>query len=220
MFFIYKTILKSLFGASLMFSMFAATSQKANADTVNNTTSTSNTLSTASHTVNNNKITVIAGDTLYWISQNHNTSVDTLMKVNNLTSTVIFPGQVLTLSGNTTSTQTQTNTAPAQTTNSSTTQNNTAQTQSTQTKPTQSTNTTQAATSNNSSAKAWIAGHESGGSYTAQNGQYYGKYQLSSSYLNGDYSPAHQEQVADQYVQSRYGSWDAAKAHWLNNGWY
>ncbi|TAS81832.1 transglycosylase, partial [Lactiplantibacillus plantarum] len=39
-----------------------------------------------------------------------------------------------------------------------------------------------------SAAKAWIAGKESGGSYSARNGQYFGKYQLSASYLNGDYS--------------------------------
>ncbi|EOH61229.1 hypothetical protein UAC_01793, partial [Enterococcus mundtii ATCC 882] len=29
-----------------------------------------------------------------------------------------------------------------------------------------------------------------------------------------------QERVAEQYVASRYGSWDAAKAFWLANGWY
>lgn len=69
-------------------------------------------------------------------------------------------------------------------------------------------------------AKAWIASHESGGSYTATNGQYIGKYQLSASYLNGDYSPANQERVADQYVASRYGSWTAAQQHWMANGWY
>lgn len=70
------------------------------------------------------------------------------------------------------------------------------------------------------SAKAWIAGRESGGSYNARNGQYIGKYQLSASYLGGDYSPANQERVADQYVKSRYGSWSAAKAHWQANGSY
>ena len=70
------------------------------------------------------------------------------------------------------------------------------------------------------SAKAWIANKESGGSYTAQNGQYYGKYQLSSSYLNGDYSAANQERVADNYVSSRYGSWTAAQQFWQGHGWY
>ena len=69
-------------------------------------------------------------------------------------------------------------------------------------------------------AKAWIAGRESGGSYTARNGQYVGKYQLSASYLNGDYSAANQERVADNYVKSRYGSWSAAQSFWQANGWY
>ena len=70
------------------------------------------------------------------------------------------------------------------------------------------------------SAKAWIAGRESGGSYTARNGQYVGKYQLSASYLNGDYSAANQERVADNYVKGRYGSWTAAQSFWQANGWY
>lgn len=78
----------------------------------------------------------------------------------------------------------------------------------------------QSYTANNSSAKQIIAQRESGGSYNARNGQYIGKYQLSSSYLNGDYSPANQERVADQYVAQRYGSWDNALAFWNNNGWY
>ena len=69
-------------------------------------------------------------------------------------------------------------------------------------------------------AKEWIAQKESGGSYTATNGQYIGRYQLTDSYLNGDYSAASQERVADAYVAGRYGSWSAAKNFWLNNGWY
>lgn len=69
-------------------------------------------------------------------------------------------------------------------------------------------------------AKAWIANRESGGSYTATNGQYIGKYQLSSSYLGGDYSAANQEKVADSYVKGRYGSWTAAQSFWQANGWY
>ena len=70
------------------------------------------------------------------------------------------------------------------------------------------------------SAKEWIAHKESGGSYTARNGRYVGRYQLASSYLGGDYSPAHQEEVADAYVKNRYGSWSAAKAFWLTHNWY
>ncbi|MDU1506510.1 MAG: LysM peptidoglycan-binding domain-containing protein [Limosilactobacillus vaginalis] len=44
--------------------------------------------------------------------------------------------------------------------------------------------------------------------------------QLSASYLNGDYSAANQERVADQYVASRYGSWSAAQSFWQSHGWY
>ena len=69
-------------------------------------------------------------------------------------------------------------------------------------------------------AKEWIAQKESGGSYAATNGRYIGRYQLTDSYLNGDYSAENQERVADAYVAGRYGSWTAAKNFWLNNGWY
>lgn len=74
--------------------------------------------------------------------------------------------------------------------------------------------------SSEAAAKEEIAQRESSGSYTAQNGQYYGRYQLASSYLNGDLSPENQEKVADNYVASRYGSWTAALAFWNANGWY
>ena len=79
---------------------------------------------------------------------------------------------------------------------------------------------TSSLSSSEEAAKEWIVQKESGGSYTAQNGNYYGKYQLSSSYLNGDTSAANQEKVADQYVASRYGSWTAAQAFWESHGWY
>ncbi|MDR1606150.1 MAG: LysM peptidoglycan-binding domain-containing protein [Streptococcaceae bacterium] len=71
-----------------------------------------------------------------------------------------------------------------------------------------------------SSAKEAIAMTESGGSYTAQNGQYYGRYQLTLSYLGGDLSAENQERVADNYVAQRYGSWEAAWQFHLVNGWY
>lgn len=100
-------------------------------------------------------------------------------------------------------------------------------------KPVQTTSTNQSNTTSSSNndyssnvagsdadAKAWIAQRESGGNYNARNGQYVGKYQLSSSYLNGDYSEANQEKCADNYVAQRYGSWTNAKAHWEANGWY
>lgn len=72
----------------------------------------------------------------------------------------------------------------------------------------------------NLAAKKWIAYHESRGSYSARNGQYVGRYQLSSSYLYGDYSKANQEKTADRYVKARYGSWVSAKHHWQAYGWY
>ncbi|MCD7085417.1 peptidase M23, partial [Limosilactobacillus fastidiosus] len=81
-------------------------------------------------------------------------------------------------------------------------------------------NYTSSVAGNDAAAKAWIAARESGGNYGATNGQYIGKYQLSASYLNGDYSAANQERVADQYVASRYGSWSQAQAFWQSHGWY
>ena len=100
-----------------------------------------------------------------------------------------------------------------------TTSQTTAPAASTNTTNTQAQSTT-TYTGTSSSAKEWIAQKESGGSYTAQNGRYYGRYQLDSSYLNGDYSPANQERVADNYVANRYGSWENAQQFWLTHGWY
>lgn len=163
---------------------------------------------------NGNVITVESGDTLSEIATTYNTSVDQLVKDNNISNQdLITVGQQLNL--------TATNTTPVT--------NTTMQTASAS-QPVQNTNPTQSssqATTNSSNlssseqaAKDWIAQHESSGSYTAQNGQYTGRYQLSSSYLNGDYSPANQERVADQYVASRYGSWANAKNFWLSHNYY
>ncbi|MBT8856137.1 aggregation-promoting factor [Lactobacillus delbrueckii subsp. bulgaricus] len=102
---------------------------------------------------------------------------------------------------------------------SSTTSSSTSASTSTASASTSSSTST-SSSSSEEAAKAWIASKESGGSYTASNGNYYGKYQLSLSYLNGDTSAANQEKVANSYVQSRYGSWTAAKAFWQANGWY
>ena len=90
------------------------------------------------------------------------------------------------------------------------------------TAPTTSTETTTTtpASSSEEAARQWIIQHESGGNYSAQNGQYYGAYQLSLAYLNGDLSASNQDAVANQYVASRYGSWAAAQAFWQQNGWY
>ena len=114
-------------------------------------------------------------------------------------------------------------TAPAKTTtvksNNTTTNYNTNNNSASYAKSSNSSYTSNASGSD-ASAKAWIANRESGGSYGANNGQYVGKYQLSASYLHGDYSAANQEKAADSYVNSRYGSWSAAKSFWQANGWY
>lgn len=160
--------------------------------------------------------TVQSGDTLSGISQkfaNNNSLVDSLAKNNNIQNiNLIYVGQQLLIKDNgeiTQATQAQAQTLPSA---------NTTSTASSQA----STNTQAQATTSTSddAAKSWIAARESGGSYTAQNGNYYGKYQLSRAYLGGDYSAANQERVANQYVASRYGSWSAAKSFWLANGWY
>lgn len=176
----------------------AATASVANADTV---------------------YTVQSGDTLSGISQkfaNNNSLVDSLAKNNNIQNiNLIYVGQQLLIKDNgeiTQATQAQAQTLPsANTTSTASSQASTN---------TQAQATTPATSSSDDAAKAWIAARESGGSYTAQNGNYYGKYQLSRAYLGGDYSAANQERVANQYVVSRYGSWSAAKSFWLANGWY
>lgn len=95
-------------------------------------------------------------------------------------------------------------------------------TQTAQQAPAQTTSYQSNATGSEKAAKEWIASRESGGSYTAKNPSSgaYGRYQLLPGYLNGDYSPANQERVADNYVKSRYGSWQAAKSFWMAHNWY
>lgn len=172
---------------------------------------TSNSAEADASTRNGNIITVQSGDTLSEIATTYNTSVDQLVKDNNLANKdFIQVGQQLNLTGSVN--QRPVSQQPVnQTVNVSQPQTNQ--------QPVDNT-TSNSQSSSEQEAKEWIAQRESGGSYTAQNGQYTGRYQLSSSYLNGDYSPANQEQVANQYCQSRYGSWANAKAHWETNGWW
>ena len=175
--------------------------------------------------------TVQSGDTLSKISHKFAgndslvSSIATANKISNVN--MIFAGQELTINGDTKAATTSTEaSAPVQeTTTQTTTVQETAPAATTTvtetpaaTTSTETTTATTAATT--SSAKEWIAQKESGGSYSASNGQYVGRYQLSASYLNGDYSEANQERVADQYVTSRYGSWEGAQAFWQANGWY
>lgn len=73
---------------------------------------------------------------------------------------------------------------------------------------------------NDNSATQQIVQAESGGSYTAQNGRFYGRYQLDINYLGGDLSPQHQDQVFQQYVNERYGGVEQALAFRQQHGWY
>ena len=166
--------------------------------------------------------TVKSGDTLSEIAEKYNTTAEKLAAKNNIKDIhLIYVDQVLVIEG------TASTAAPAATTEETapvateTVEEAPAAT-TTYEAPTAESNTAATSTVSGSEAEAkeWIAQKESGGSYTATNGQYIGRYQLTDSYLNGDYSAENQERVADAYVAGRYGSWTAAKNFWVNNGWY
>lgn len=169
-------------------------------------------------------VTVQSGDTLWGLSQKYNVSLSSLRAVNNRVNTdLIYVGEKITLPSSATVSTDQKTVASSTTAQSTTNQQSVAQPQQqAQTQSTTNYNQSQSSsyTGSSSSAKEWIANRESGGSYTASNGQYYGKYQLGAAMLHGDYSAANQERVADQYVAARYGSWDNAKSFWLQHGWY
>lgn len=155
---------------------------------------------------NADSYTVKSGDTLSAIAKEKNTTVDAIAKKNKISNVnLITVGQVLEIED-------------VNATNKTSEQATTSKTDTTQ--ATTSVSASDGLSAEDAVAKEWIAQKESSGSYTAQNGQYYGRYQLSLSYLNGDLSPENQEKVANQYVVNRYGSWSAAKNFWLANGWY
>ena len=169
--------------------------------------------------------TVKEGDTLSEIAETHNTTVEKLAENNHIDNIhLIYVGQELVIDGPVAPAAT-----PAPTTYAApAAQDETVSAPVAETtevaEETVATAETSAPAStvsgSEAEAKEWIAQKESGGSYTATNGRYIGRYQLTDSYLNGDYSAANQERVADAYVAGRYGSWSAAKNFWLNNGWY
>lgn len=230
-----------LFATAAVAGLFVAGGASANADQTANA-SAQQPQQQAKATVKKT-VTVQSGDTLWGLSQKYNVSLSSLRAVNDRVNTdLIYVGEKLTLPSSATVSTDQKTVASATTNQSTTNQQSVAQTQQ-QAQPqvqqqTQSTTNysqpqaqTQSTTNysqsqsssytgSSSSAKDWIANRESGGSYTASNGQYYGKYQLGAAMLHGDYSAANQERVADQYVAARYGSWDNAKSFWLQHGWY
>ncbi|MFS9252129.1 LysM peptidoglycan-binding domain-containing protein [Streptococcus infantis] len=181
--------------------------------------------------------TVKSGDTLSGIAEKYNTTVEKLAEKNKIKDIhLIYVDQVLVIDGEAPTTSAATAEAPvaAPAATETTTYEAPAATETTTyeapaasvtvAEETVATTETSASTStvsgSEAEAKEWIAQKESGGSYTATNGRYIGRYQLTDSYLNGDYSAENQERVADAYVAGRYGSWTAAKNFWLNNGWY
>ena len=180
--------------------------------------------------------TVKEGDTLSEIAETHNTTVEKLAENNHIDNVhLIYVGQELVIDGPVApvatpapatyaapAAQDETVSAPVAETTEVAEEAPVASAPAAEETVATAETSAPAATVSGSEAEAkeWIAQKESGGSYTATNGQYIGRYQLTDSYLNGDYSAANQERVADAYVAGRYGSWTAAKNFWLSNGWY
>ena len=171
--------------------------------------------------------TVKEGDTLSEIAETHNTTVEKLAENNHIDNIhMIYVGQELVIDGPAASVAPASTTYEAPAAQDEAVSTTVAETPEVEEETPVASETvaeeTVASTVSGSEAEAkeWIAQKESGGSYTATNGRYIGRYQLTDSYLNGDYSAENQERVADAYVAGRYGSWTAAKNFWLNNGWY
>ena len=175
------------------------------------------TIAGATAVANADTVTVKAGDTVSEIAQKYNTTVQTIQQLNSLNNpNLIFVGQQLKVNndnnGQAVAQQNANNNAQAA--------QQQATSQNTQTQVSNNDNYSSNVSGSDAAAKAWIAQHESSNNYNARNGQYIGKYQLSASYLNGDYSPANQDRVADHYVVQRYGSWTNAQRFWESHGWY
>ena len=172
--------------------------------------------------------TVKEGDTLSEIAETHNTTVEKLAENNHIDNIhLIYVGQELVIDGPVAPATTPAPTtyaAPAaqdETVSAPVVETTEVEEETPVVSETVAEETVASTVSGSEAeAKEWIAQKESGGSYTATNGRYIGRYQLTDSYLNGDYSAENQERVADAYVAGRYGSWTEAKNFWLNNGWY
>ncbi|MFV8259812.1 LysM peptidoglycan-binding domain-containing protein [Aerococcus viridans] len=181
--------------------------------------------------------TIQYGDTLAAIAKASDVSVDALVAINDIqNANVIFPGTKLSFTKDETTGEVNEVTVEDSVSEEATTYDVAEEevTETTYEAPAEETyvaeettyeapaaETTASTTSYSSnSAKEIIAQRESGGSYTATNGQYYGRYQLNPTLVAYGASPAEQEVAADKYVAERYGSWDAALAFWNANGWY
>lgn len=180
------------------------------------------TTANADTTIDSNHVQVEAGDTLSAIAQKHGTDVDTLVRDNHIANKhLIHVGDKLVVMHGVKNTDVNGQDTDNHVANPVTTPTSDQQTTTTNNTPvTQQNNSVSTVTDSEAEAKAWIAQRESGGSYTASNSRYYGKFQLDLAYLNGDLSPENQEATADQYVAQRYGSWEAALAFHNTHGWY
>lgn len=201
-----KNIKQTLLSLTAAAGLFAAGSVAANADTV----------------------TVKAGDTVSDIALAHHTTVAAIEKANKLADVnFILPGQKLEIDkkGNVKVVEQPQQQAAVQQQAPATAQTpapqasvQQAQAPVAQAQPQQRSAQPQRSTANVSGSEAaarqFIMARESGGDYSARNGIYIGAYQLSSDKLNGDYSRANQDRVAQQYVTARYGSWQAAQQYW------
>lgn len=185
--------------------------------------------------------TVQAGDTLSGIAAKFGTTVDHLQQLNQLPNiNLISVGQQLKINAQAVPEQTQPATqtvtkwvpktvyhtvnVPVSSNANAQTQQNVNRNQTTSNVNTNNNNSSYSSndglSSSEQAAKNWIMQHESGGNYNARNGKYFGAFQLDQSYLHGDYSPANQNRVADQYVAQRYNGWQGAMRHWESAGWY
>lgn len=165
--------------------------------------------------INNNQnfktVTITENDCLWNLSQKYGVSMEEIVKANpsifvNGINSTIYVGQQVKIPNN--SQETTQHTDQGSSSYNSSQQSNIRESASNQQNLTEE------------QAKNWISQRESGNDYNARNGRYIGKYQLDYTYLQGDYSPQHQEQVANAYVITRYGSWTEAKTFWENHGWY
>ena len=143
--------------------------------------------------------TVKEGDTLSEIAETHNTTVEKLAENNHIDNIhMIYVGQELVIDGPAAPVASASTTyeAPAAQDEaiSATVAETTEVEEETPVVGETVAEETVASTVSGSEAEAkeWIAQKESGGSYTATNGRYIGRYQLTDSYLNGDYSAENQ----------------------------
>ncbi|HGF7662098.1 TPA: LysM peptidoglycan-binding domain-containing protein, partial [Enterococcus faecium] len=141
--------------------------------------------------------TVQSGDTLSAISQKYvgdNSLINAIAESNSISDiNLIYSGQQLTIPTEGSAQvaaepQAAVQEAPVQTEPVQAEQPVVQETVQTETQAAPAVTETAATPASTSSAKEWIAQKESSGSYTATNGRYIGRYQLDSSYLNGDYS--------------------------------